>query len=118
MRSNFKKGQTVYTFYWAGGDSDEPPLVKRGKIARFIEDRSMFGPYDFFDIELEDGNTVMKVWPGEIFKTAKQAKEGLIEHIQFHIDDWTAGIRDYYSTIKKLRSWIDRCKVQLEDLDQ
>ena len=118
MRSNFKKGQTVYTFYWNGPASPISPHVQKGKIARFIEDRSMFGPYDFFDIELEDGDRVMKVWPGEIFKTAKQAKEALIQNARFYIDSWTKDIRDSYSTIKKLQSYIKLCGGIIEELEK
>ena len=116
--SDFKIGQTVYTFYWGGGDSDESPHVQKGKIVRYLRDRSARGPYDFFDIELEDASIVMKVWPAEIFTTEKQAKEALIQDIQYHVATWIVGIEDLRKSLKDLKGRIKRCTTQLKELTE
>lgn len=109
----YKPKQQLFTYYWAGGETDfaniYPCTVVRA--APFITS------FHDYIVRFTDGSDKMKS-ESELFKTADEARQGLIAHIYSRISDWHDGIAQHARDILKLHGWIDAASTVIDTLEK
>lgn len=109
----YKPKQQLFTYYWAGGGADfaniYPCTVVRA--APFIT------PLHSYIVRFRDGSEKKKS-ESELFKTADEARQGLIAHIYSQIPGWHDDIAQHARDILKLHDWIEVAADLIETLEK
>lgn len=109
----YKPKQQLFTYYWAGGGSDiahiYPCTVVRADPFR--------SPLHGYIVRSTDGSEELKL-ESELFKTADEARQGLISHLNVHVTSWHDGIAQHARDILKLHDCIDAASTLIDTLEK